>query len=391
MSFILRNKGADKLNYVKTIGNPKYKYGHNKVYSDNENYYIKAPKKDIYLIIDKDNDVLNYLEKCITKYGNMHSTNGTHGFELCKEHNGQRKRVYVSQLLIAYYQKKRYKQSQRLLYKDSNPLNCKRNNLFLWYDNLKLESKSVTITFDDDYIYIKEKRTGLVFVTDYEYELLRLLANPRVSFSLTNNKGYKGGKDYNRLNASIFFGNKRSKSVYTSLSQLVYGYYYYGVRRSNIITAIQKMQKDLQANHLVIEHLIADELNNTKANLSAMNNITNSKKRVIDRKIQPPYYLIMAYKDGIYKAVYCFGFGTVFVMPVLTYTNAESLLNGIKKLVSSPLFNDFKSALEWHTASDIRRYNLPDNYRAQKVLYDNFDNPYVDMRVAEYIKAFYGE
>ena len=379
------------MNYIKTIGNPKYKYGHNKVYADDDNYYIKAPKKDIYLIIDRDNNTLNYLEKCITKYGNMHSTNSTHGFELSKEHNGQRKRVYVSQLLIAYYQKKRYKQSLRLVYRDSNPLNCKRDNLFLWNDNLKLESKSVTISFDDDYIYIKEKRTELVFVTDYEHELLRLLANPRLSYSLTNNKDCRGGKDYNRLNVNVFFGNKRSKSVYTSLSQLVFGYYYYGVRRSNIITAIQKMQKDLQGKHLVIEHLIADELNNTKANLSAMNNITNSKKKVIDRKIQPPYYLIMAYKDGVYKAVYCFGYGTIFVMPVLSYTNAESLLNGVKELVSSPLFDEYKSALEWRTASDIKRYNLPDNYRVQKVLYDNFDNPYVDMRVAEYIKAFYGD
>lgn len=378
------------MNFYKIIGNDRYKYGHNKVYADDENFYIRSPKRDVYLIINKDKSVLDFIEKCIAKYGALHSTNNSHGFEMCKEHNGQRSRVYISKCLIEYYTGKKLKGKYKLRYIDGNPLNCKPENIIVIRGKeLIMESSSVSITFDKDYIYIKEKKTGLVFVTNYEPELLYLIASPRISWNLQNSRDYAGGKDYNRLIAELFYNGKKSKHIYPSLSRLVFGYYYYGVRRNNMITALRSMDKDLAQKGLIIEHLIADELNNTKANLSAMSTITNSKKKVIDRKIIPPYYLVMAYRDGIYKAVYCIKSGLTFVNPVMTFTTPESLLNGLKSIASSDVLCRYKNALEWRTLSNMPKYNLLKSYILQKIMYDNFENPNLDILLASYIDIFY--
>ena len=54
------------------------------------------------------------------------------------------------------------------------------------------------------------------------------------------------------------------------------------------------------------------------------------------------------------------------------------------------LLPEYKSVLKWRTEANIRKYNLPYAYKLQKVLYDEFDNPVVDIHIGEYINVFYG-
>lgn len=369
--------------YVKTIGDNKSKSAINKVFEDEYNYYIKSPKKDVYLIIDKDDSVLEYIEKCIQEYGSLHSN--TYTFEFYRK---GRKNIYVSHLLLCYYQNKEYKGLIRVHYKDGNAFNCKRDNLYnqTVSDLLKLESRSVSITHNSEYIYLTERKTGLKFITYYERELLELLASPRISWTLSNTKNKKGGKDYNRLVARVTYRGKVCNGCYTSLAELVWGYYNYGIRNYNLTTALRKTKKELRQKGLVVDHLISDELNNTKANLSAIDESENSRKQSIDRKVQPPYYLIMVYKDGVYKAVYCFGY---YVYPIITANDLESLLEQVKSILSKDVFGEYESALQWRKSSGINKYNLPDNYKVQKFMFDNFDNELLDVMVGEYIQTFY--
>lgn len=270
---------------------------------------------------------------------------------------------------------------------DKNPYNCKKDNLYCQNGKVKMISRSVVITHDDKFIYIKARKTGVHFVTNYERDLLMLIASPRISWTLRNDKE-RTGKDYNILSARITYRNKVCMNCFSSLPEIVYGYYHFNLRANNITTTIRKMKKELRSGKLVVEHLIADELNNTEANLSLVNEITNSKKKVIDGKIQPPYYLIMAYKSGGYKAVFCYGDSEMmYVYPVITASNMETLLDTLKGLLSKEVLGEYKSAFQWHKDSMIKKYYLPKSYEVQRYLYDNFDNELSDVRVAEYIQA----
>lgn len=362
------------------------------MYAEGNYYYIKAPKKDVYMMIDRDENILNFLEKCISEYGCLHSTNDSHSFEMCREHKGQRNRVYVTQLLMSYYRNRALNKSERIIHKDGNYLNCTRDNLMSCDDKLRLDRRSIIITTDDNYIYITHKPTGIKFVTTYEPELLRLIGSKRICWSLQNGKTSKGGKEYYRLKGEVFFRNKKCKLTSTSLSELVLGYYEFGVTINNLTTALRRMKKKLRSGGFVVEHLIADEMNNTKPNLSLSTEVTNAKKKVIDRKIQPPYYLIMAYKNGVYKAVYAFGDkGMLFVSPTIEEKSLEGLLDRLKGILNERIFMEYKSAIQWHKDSGLKKYNLPESFKIQSYMYDNFDNEYLDIMIGEYLQAYYGE
>lgn len=377
------------MNYIKTIGQSNYTKG-NDIYADNDNYYIKAPKSEAYLIIDKDDRTLKYIEQCVSQYGNIQQVNKSHSFEMSKSVNGNKVRAYVSHLLIAYYENREYRGNESVGFRDNNNLNCKRDNLINRRNRSRAESRSVKITHDNEYIYIKVKKNGLVFITDYEQELFNLLISKRISWSYNNSKGYKGGKDYSRLTAEVFHNGKKCRGIYTSLPRLVYGYYNYDIKRSNLASAIRKMDKDLKNKELIVEHLIADETNCTKANLSLTDSITNTNKRAIDRKIIPPYYLVMAYKGGKYKAVLCFSCNATFVYGIKTCDSLCELVKEVFGVLECSLLPEYKSVLKWRTEANIRKYNLPYAYKLQKVLYDEFDNPLVDIHIGEYINVFYG-
>lgn len=293
--------------------------------------------------------------------------------------------MYITQLLYSFYNNKKYKASERILHIDRNFLNCKRANLVSCDDKIRCNRQSISIECDSNYIFITHKPTGLKFITNYEPELFMLISSKRISWSLQNDSGRKGGKNYNRLRGEIFYNSKRSKISPTSLSELVFGYYNYNVRANNLVMSIRKMKKELRSKKYVVEHLIADELNNTKANLSLVQEATNSKKKVIDGKIQPPHYLIMAHKDNLYRAVYCFGgSGALFVYPTITSNSLDELINKLREVLSTKTF-EYKSALEWHGESGLKKYNVADNYKIQSVLYDNFDSPLSDIKVGQMI------
>ena len=101
------------MNYIKTIGQSNYTKG-NDIYADNDNYYIKAPKSEAYLIIDKDDRTLKYIEQCVSQYGNIQQVNKSHSFEMSKSVNGNKVRAYVSHLLIAYYENREYRGNESL-------------------------------------------------------------------------------------------------------------------------------------------------------------------------------------------------------------------------------------------------------------------------------------
>ncbi len=278
----------------------------------------------------------------------------------------------------------------RLFYTDGNPLNCRKDNLSNQYGKMKLNSRSVIIEYDDTYIFITDKKTGKTFVTYYEEELLYLLASPRISWSLGS--ADKGRSTYYRLIAKVTYQRKVCYGCYSSLSELVYGYYHFNVRANNLTTTLRKMKKELRSRGLVVEHLIADEFNNTKANLSLVSVGVNSEKHIIDNKIQEPYYLIMAYKNGIYKAIYGISLGMFFVAPIVTATSMDSLLKDLKKILSRDVFDIYMNPLKY-SKEQIQRKKLilQDNYKIQKYMYDNFEDDYLDLKIGEYIDAVYCE
>lgn len=278
----------------------------------------------------------------------------------------------------------------RLFYKDGNPLNCRKDNLINQYGKMKLSSRSVVIEYDDTYIFITDKKTGKRFITYYEKELLYLLSSPRISWTLGSIN--KGKNVYYRLNARVTYQRKVCKGCYTCLSELVYGYYYFNVRANNIATALRKMKKELRSKDLVVEHLIADELNNTKANLSLVSVGANSEKHIIDNKIQHPYYLIMGYKNGVYKAVYGVNLGLTFIAPIITAASMESLLQELKEILSRDVFGIYMNPLKFSKEQGQRqKFILQDNYKIQKYMYDNFDDDNLDLKIGEYIDTVYCE
>ena len=149
------------------------------------------------------------------------------------------------------------------------------------------------------------------------------------------------------------------------------------------------MNNDMNKRGLVVDHLIADEMNNTIANLSAMDATLNSKKKFVDRKILPPYYIIMAHKAGVYKAIYCFRLrhGTTFVNRALSFPGDTELIDGLKQIADGKVFGQFDSPRKHYKESDVTRYNLPEAYKLQKILYDNFDDDLIDIRIAEHIDS----
>lgn len=370
------------MNYIKSIGS-------NKVFEGKDCYHIQAPKKEIFVSVDKDNKLLDYIEKYIKKCGNLNYVSKRYPFEFQKGYKGTK--LYISKLIYCYYHRIKLTEMNRLhiVFKDGNQFNCKNTNMI----DTRKNNRNMTITHDSDYIYIEHINKGLLFVTNFEPDLYKLITSTRLAWSVRDlNRSNSGNDDY-RLVAQLYYHNKKcSRYPQTvTISKLVYGYYYYGIRLSNLSTRLREMNKYLNDNGLFIDHLISNGANNTVANLSAIDRGLNSTKQFIDKQIIPPYYLIMAHKDNVYKAVFCFIVGMVFVLPVITCNSMQELLQELKIVATSNPFNEYKSALEWRTEGDIKSYNLPDSYKVQRVLYDNFDNPLVDMKVAQYIDVYYNE
>ena len=370
-------KGCDSITFIKELNN-----GKNWVFADDKNYYITTQKTEKYLTIDKDENTLNYIEMCIAKYGSLVDTSTTFGFS-CQG----RTDIRIAHLLIAYYEGVKYKKKTRVFYKDGNAYNCKRDNISRQNGKLKTYSRSVDITHDDDYIYLTSRKHGKVYVTYYEEDLFALLASSRISWTVRAMD--KGNSIYYRLCAKITYHNKVCSDCYSSISEIVLGYYYYGVRANNLVSSLRKMKKEIRQQGIISEHLIADECNNTRANLSLVREKSNLHKRLIDGKVQPPYFLVMAYKDGVYKAVYALDCGIIFVEPVIEATDINVLVDKLIERMSSKVFGNCRSTFEWHKDRGGTKFNLLDNYKIQKYMYDNFDSKVLDQLVGQYIDVNY--
>ena len=143
------------------------------------------------------------------------------------------------------------------------------------------------------------------------------------------------------------------------------------------------MQNDLEKKEKVIDHLDCNRLNNCIANLSLVSNKTNSKKRIIDRKTQEPFKLIMAHKGNRFKAVlFRLGRG-LDISHIIAKDNIESLIMSVRQCMQAEPYNTFESVLENYDrhkqVSEIERNN---DIELQQVLYDNFDNELVGFKIA---------
>lgn len=365
----------------------KFNIGNNKIFEADNFYYIKAPKSERYVRIDRDNNLLDYIKEFIKNYGSLHYVSERYPFRFSKGFNGEH--LYISKLIYCYYNNIDLDERKNLhiAFIDGDQYNCSVSNMI----DTKKNSRHITTFHDDSFIYLiyKRKNVNIKYITDYTPSLFSLITNPCFYWTIRDfNKSKSGNSDY-RLEADLYYNNKRCQaSNKISLARVVYGYYYFGLRDTNIQCVVEKMNDELNRRNLFIDHLISDGTNNTIANLSAIDRGLNSSKQFIDKKIIPPYYLTMACKNGIYKAILnVFVRGMTGTSNIVTSDNMDEFLDKMKELLNIHPLHHYQSPRQWRKDSGAERYVMQDNYKIQKILYDNFDDKDVNIKIGRYIKS----
>lgn len=152
---------------------------------------------------------------------------------------------------------------------------------------------------DGDYLHMNFKKyIDGVFILDYDPELYDVLCDRRLRWTYNTKKGIAQAE-------YIYYSDTTKRSMKNiTISQIVIGFYYYGLRKKNILDVLRKMRKSFNSKKLVVDHLDSDKKNNCKYNLSVMPSKLNSSKSDITFNILTPYYLFAAY-DGCKYKVHC--------------------------------------------------------------------------------------
>lgn len=253
----------------------------NTFYDDGSYYYIThSSYPHRYFKIDRDETLLKHIQKKIKKYSALKANSEQGGLHIAAYGT-------LKQIIYAYYTKKHISSiSGKILPLDKDNLNCTFGNIYNTKDT-NFKDACRDIWYEDNLIYMFHKPSKTTYIMTYNYELLNLLASPKISWYIS------GGRLYAKLQ-----GTRKQRS--TSLQQIVYLGYHHGLTARNIITQLCRLQKQFHKTGTAIDHLNNDIYNNTIENLSPMTRADNTKKPNPRKYFKQIFRLDMAYKDGTY-------------------------------------------------------------------------------------------
>lgn len=248
----------------------------NAIYSDGVYYYLLHFKTGKVWRFDKDKSVLTGLTDYLNKNGSIDSRG-----------RNQKCDAQISQILWKLYYPYADKRDGRVLFADGNSQNLSSANLYIRGDYIT-RNQNRQIYHNQNRIFIKCSSNNACFFTDYEPELFDLLCcTDFCSWYIKDSQskvGYRLLASYGKL--------------HVSLTEIVYGYFFFGLRADNISKVIPKMKKQLAPKGVEIDHLRNNPQNNTIHNLVLMPQKLNAKKRDLVARINAPFWFIPVQKDG---------------------------------------------------------------------------------------------
>lgn len=176
----------------------------------------------------------------------------------------------------------------RIRYFDGDHENLVSANLVHTKDNCP-DNLNRRIFFAGNVMFLYVKSCKTCYFCDYDPELYKLLCECQIIWA------------YNKCNRQI---HAKIDGILFGFHTLIYAFHHYGARQNNFISAIQKLQADLNKRKLTIDHLDDSLENNLIWNLSLMTDSQNGRKSDIFGKVRWPFFAFAVYHNKKYKVLF---------------------------------------------------------------------------------------